>query len=307
MNGSQPFGIHIAFVLIAKNQTGYAALRIHIIHIENILLTVQRHDSQLVGIGSKGNSRNIIITFHRHFQFFDIFCRYAVRVNRYFRILLACFRIFEIIISRIQSVTPHLHGIFRHFAFVETHISQIFTVGRPGHQVSHSEFFFIYPIGNAVQYFVQFTVFGNLYFRIIVKLTNPYIIIHDISTHASVRRISRNHLLVLRIGNRLYIVTAHVIIVHHRLERTTVNRFGFPPNKDMMAGTADIVSVKIIECGFTGSPGIEQCVHRITCTIRVFDNHTPIFIHCCIMFSIRQRPHFTNSSYLTELSICNFF
>ena len=287
MDRSQPFGIDITFIFITKDQAGYAALRIYIIHIEKILLAVQSHDSQLIRISCERDPGNIAIRFYRYFQFFDIFRCYAVRMNRYFRVALSSFRIFEIVISGIQAVAVHLHGIFGHFTFIETDISQIFAVRRPGHQVRNGKFFFIYPIGNTVQHLIQFTVFSYLYFGIEIKLTNPYIVIHHISTHTSVRRVSRNHLFIFRIGQRFHIVTPYVIIVNHRFERTAVNRLCVPPNQHMMACTTDIIAVKIIKRTFTGRPGIEQSVYRITCTIGVFNDHTTVFIHCRIMLAIR--------------------
>lgn len=76
------------------DQTENTAFRIRIIHIENILMTVQGHHSQLIVIIRKNNPRNIAVRFYRNFQFFCILRRHVIRMQRNFRILLTSLRIF---------------------------------------------------------------------------------------------------------------------------------------------------------------------------------------------------------------------
>jgi len=257
MDGVQPLRIDISLIFITQDQAENAAFRIRVIHIENILMTVQGHHSQLIVIIRKNDPWNIAVRFHRNFQFLRIFRRHVIRVQRHFRILLASFRIFIVIIAGIKPVAEHLHRIFGHFRFIETHKSQLFAVRRPGHQVRYGKLFFIYPIGNTVQDFIQLPVFRHLDFRIVIEFTNPYIIVTHIGDHPPVRRECRNHLLAFRIGNRLHIITAHIIVVHIRLERTAIDRLRIAPDENMMSCAADRVSVELVKRTLTRFPCIE--------------------------------------------------
>ena len=101
MDRVQPFRIDICLIFVTQDQTENTAFRIRIIHIENILMTVQGHHSQLIVIIRKNNPRNIAVRFYRNFQFFCILRRHVIRMQRNFRILLTSLRIFIIIIAGI--------------------------------------------------------------------------------------------------------------------------------------------------------------------------------------------------------------
>ena len=119
MDGLQPVRVHIALVLLPQDQAEDSALRVGIVHAEQVLLTVQRHDGQLIRMGSKDDARNVILALRRHLQLLDVACRHAVGMHGHLGVLLARFRIFIGIVSGIQPIALiHLHGVFRHLALV---------------------------------------------------------------------------------------------------------------------------------------------------------------------------------------------
>ena len=138
-------------------------------------------------------------------------------MQRDLRVLLARLRVLKLIIRGIIAVAIHLHRVFRHFRLVEANVSQILAVGRPGHQVRHRELLLINPVGDAVQDLVQLAIFRHLHLRVVVELTDPDVVVAYESAHTAVRREGRDHLLAGSVGDRLHIVTAHVIVVDHHL------------------------------------------------------------------------------------------
>ena len=229
-------------------------------------------------------------------------------MHRYLRVLLARLRIFIGIIGRIKPVAIiHLHGVFGNLTLVRTHKSQVFAIRRPCHQVGDGKLLLIHPVGNAIQDLVPLTIFRDLHLGVVIKLTNPDVVILHVSHHATVRREGRDHLLAARVRDRLHVVATHIVVVHHRFARTAINRLRLPPHQDVMSRATNLIPIKIGKGTLPCLTGIEKSIHWITCPIRILDDHIPLHIHSRVMLTIRQRAHLANRRHLTELSVCYLF
>ena len=102
----EPVGIDIRVAFFLENLFADAALRIRIIHAENVLMTVERHHGQLVGGCSKSDARDVAVGIDRHRNRFDIFRFDAVGMKRDAGIFFAGVRIFIDIFARRIAAPP---------------------------------------------------------------------------------------------------------------------------------------------------------------------------------------------------------
>ena len=260
-------------------------------------MTVQGHNGKLVGIRGKLDAGDIAVFIKRKVHLtghaaFDI-----KRMYGYFRIDFARLRIFISIGTRISGVIRALgrHSFIprevehRHFAFVETDVGNHFAIGTEIKGAVEAEFFFIYPIGNAVQHLVVFSVLSDLRFAIAKEqFYKEDVIVAHKSDLESVGR-EEGHLLRPVLRERFYRVVSHIINIIFRRERTPVNgfRLGLDENQ-FLVGRHDVIIEcldRAIACGFY----IEDSFYLLSGLERIFHNPFPVGTDLCVMFSVQHR------------------
>ena len=198
-------------------------------------MAVQRHDCQLVGIRCELDARDIGVCFDlqvhlARYMAFDVVCVYA-----YFRVVCSGFRVFIVVAARIsgvrflfrsQSLVP-LERIHGHFAFIEADIGDHLAVCAEVKCAVKRELLFIYPVGNAVDDFIVFSVFCDLRFAVSEQqLDQIDVVVPYKGNLMAVGRKERN-LLRAVVGERFQRAVLHVVDVIDRSERTAVDRLGF--------------------------------------------------------------------------------
>ena len=133
MNGLEKIGIDIIRIFIAKNKFGNRGTWTGKIHIETVLIAVERHHSQLIRIIREDNSRNVTSIFQRHVHGTDGFCSDIEHSTFHSWVFFSRFGVFVCIKIGIQLFIKRLKTILRNFRFVGTHVSQKFVVGRKLH------------------------------------------------------------------------------------------------------------------------------------------------------------------------------
>ena len=74
------------------------------------------------------------------------------------------------------------------FAFIEAHPCKEFAIRTPFEVASTTKFFFIYPIGCAIDDFVELAIFSDLKFGVEIKFFDKQVIATSKRNHASIRR-----------------------------------------------------------------------------------------------------------------------
>jgi hypothetical protein len=91
-------------------------------------------------------------------------------MDAYFRVVYTWHRILVFVSTRvngifierrIQTLVPW-ERIHWHLAFIETDVSKHGSIGAEIEGTVETEFFFVYPVRNTVQYFIELTVLGYL-------------------------------------------------------------------------------------------------------------------------------------------------
>ena len=140
-------------------------------------MAVQCHDGKFFRIGSKLDTWNVSVFVERQIHFtcnvaLDIVCVYTD-----FRIHFAGFRVFVFVSSRISGILALFGGHtfvpreaeHGNLTLVEADIGNHFAVGTEVESAVERELFFIYPVGDTVQYLIVFTVLCNLRFAVAEK------------------------------------------------------------------------------------------------------------------------------------------
>ena len=274
-------------------------------------MAVQCHDCQFGGIFCETDAGDIPICIQRELHctchvWFDI-------VGTYFNfgIRISCFRVFIGIFARIifQGIDvgrlscKYRERVGGNFRLIETDKSNHGIVRTEFQCAVKSKLFFIYPVGNTVQHFIAFAVFGYLAFAVAVEQFHEENVVVTNKGHLiSVGRENRN-LLRTAVWQLFYYIVylavqislQTIYIVYCRIG-TAVDWSCFGCDKQFATVRRKTVTVELLERTFAGGSGVEQHFHRFTCFERVFDNLSLIRIHLRIVLPVsRDRNNAWNS------------
>ena len=140
-------------------------------------MTVQGRDGQYVRIVGEVDAWNIAVHVKRKIHLTSHFTLDVEGMNGHFRVVDSRHRILVLISSRIngilvegrlQTLVPW-EGIHRYLTFVEADVGQHASVGIEVESTVETEFFFVHPVRNTVEHFIELAVLGYLRFAIAKK------------------------------------------------------------------------------------------------------------------------------------------
>ena len=150
-----------------------------------VLKAVHTHHGEGVGVLGPLHAGHVLVVLAADVEF-EGFLRFEVVDHDIdHRVVLAGFGIFVCIVFGIEFA-PHLHGVLFHFAFVEAVESNLFAVGRPVETFGDGEFFFVDPVGGAVDDVVELAVEGDLCFFLRAEGHDEKVVVAHVGNHLSV-------------------------------------------------------------------------------------------------------------------------
>ena len=186
--------ISIAFV--AQHLFANSGTWVTKVHVKAVLVAVQRYNSQFVRIMCKADARNISIGIHRYLHFTCHFRFNIKRMYRHFRVSFSGLWIFIGVISRIlfESCDMRIASckdgktVRGDLCLIKTDISNHLAVGTEFQCTVEGELFFIYPIGNTIQYGITFTILCHLTFTVTIQEFDQInVVIPHEGNHSSIR------------------------------------------------------------------------------------------------------------------------
>ena len=210
---------------------------------------------------------------------------------------------------RLQAF-KHLQVVGLHPTFVPTHPAKHLAVGSKLQRAVKRKFLFVHPVGDAVDDFVELSVFGDLAFGIVIQqLNKKNVVITHKRNLISVGRPHRSLLLPAvaqsfksSVGNRIYIIggtrrtTVDALCLGLYQQTATVGR------NQVIIETVNLLAHRVVH--------IKQHGRLLTRLERAL-HYFPIFSHARIFVSSVNRIHSTDiacrKSTVSQISESNLF
>ena len=239
----------IFVVGFTKSELRHAAAGINHIEVHAVLMAIERHDSEAVGVGGHGNARNVAIGIERHGELARGTALEVVAMERDGGVSLSRDGIFVIVRARIVGVfrhlgteaLEHLHVVDGHLTFVVAQPAKHFAIGRKLERAACRKLFFVHPVGNTIDDFVALTVGRHLRFGVVVKeFYDKEVVVAGKSHHVAVGREKGRHLrTAFREGRELAV--ERVVNIVDRGGGAAIDGRGLGLEKDfLLVGTHDI-------------------------------------------------------------------
>ena len=161
-----------------------------------VLMAITFCHHQAVGGLAIDDFGDIIIGIHRHIHRFQRAIFHIIAHHTHLRVLATGFGILIIVSSGIKAIfldriacsVIHLHRIHRHARFIPSYKRKCQIVGSPGKRIEQSKFFLIHPIGNTIDYFIHFAVFGHRHHASVIEFFDIDVVLMHKSHHTSIGR-----------------------------------------------------------------------------------------------------------------------
>ena len=151
--------------------------RVAHIHLQQVLMTIHRHDSHLRRVIRWQQARNIAIGIKRQVKRTRLVRLDVIRQYLHFRVLHTSQGVFIGIVARVVTVLlllwcqsfEQLHGILRHSGLIVTYPNDLLGVGREDHRRIGGELLLIDPIRNAIDNLIALAILRHLTLGIVVE------------------------------------------------------------------------------------------------------------------------------------------
>ena len=224
-------------------------------------MTIEGHHGKFVGIACGDDARNVALFGKGHCELAGGAALEVVAVDRHGGVLRTSDGIFIVVGARILGIfwmtwglsLKHLHAIDGNFGLVVTHPAQHLTVGTEIERSIGGEFFFIHPVGDAIDDFIALAIFGDLGFCIAIEeLHDKEVVVAHEGNDIAIGRKARRHLRT-SIGKGSELAICHIVDVVNGCGSATIDGFGLRAQQDFLLIRTHDVAINAREFGGAAS------------------------------------------------------
>ncbi len=277
--------------LFPQGESGHGRARVHEVHVEPVLVPVERHHRQLFRVFREFNTRDISILVQRHVERFRGSRRHVEHAAFHLGVRFPRLGVFKPVVIGIQLFVERLERKLLHLRLVRPHERQELVVRRELHQPCYPELLFIYPVGSPVDHLVLLPVARHLALGIEIELGQPYIIIDHVRHHLPVRRKGRDHLFACLLTQLPHQVTSHVVVKVGRPKRASIHLFPVEVHQHPVLIGTHQETLERVERRAPCIPHVKQRVHRFTGRVGELDHRGLPRIGLVIMHPIFGGDH----------------
>ena len=234
---------NIFLIFFSHRQRAFRAARVRHVDVHSVLSAVERDDGEACRVGGEVDAGHVGVRVEGQFEcacdaVFDVEghdADAAVHLSRHgIFVAIGAGIVVAVFVDGLVAFI-HRHGVERHAAFVVAHPRQHFAVGGEVKGACGGELLLVHPVGQTVDEFVEFAVFGDAALSVAVEEFHDKEVALSYKRHH--RAVGREDGLLLRsaIGERLVGVVLCVIYIIYGREGTAVDGFALRHEQNLSA------------------------------------------------------------------------
>ena len=255
--GSVSLLAEVTLVGFAQCEARHAAARVHHVEIHAVLVAVEGHHGQTLGVGGADDARHVAVGIEGNRQLTRGAAQEIVAVYAHFRIVGAGNGVFVVVGAGIFGIfleggfhaLEHLHAIDGDFRLIVAHPAEHLAVGGEVEGARRAKLLFVHPVGDAVEHLVALAVSGHLRFGVAVEEFHDEEVVvarkgHDIA----VGREEGRHL-GTAFRERFVLAVGHIIDIIDRQRGAAIDGSGFRAEENLLLVGAHDVAIDALEFG----------------------------------------------------------